>query len=217
MAPQPSEPNDRWTPRDWAEEQVLRVAQEVRRLREPRSAQWLANRTKELGHELTRSVIADLENGRRRHVTIAELVVLAAALETPAVALLYPPPLDKEVRVLPKLTTTRFMAAEEFCGNAGSGPYASPDGAPDYSGLGLSSPENMRALKRGRDLEAARGSRRLFLGLLEQLRTRPTELGYGDPDKAAEVIRADAEVIRAELAIIARRIEELEAEQDGPR
>jgi hypothetical protein len=193
IAPQTSGPKDWWTPRDWAEEQVLRVAQEVRRLREPRSAQWLADQTKELGHEITRSVIADLENGRRRHITIAELIVLAAALQSAPVALLFPAPLDEEVRVLPKLKMTRFLAAEEFCGN---------------SDFGLASLENMRALQRGRDIEAARGSQRMFLGLLQELRLRPKGLGYDDPDKAAEIIRA-------ELDATTRRIEKLEAERDG--
>jgi hypothetical protein len=66
------------------------VAQAVYELRGKRSAQWLANRTKELGHEVSRSVIADLETGRRRYVTTAELVMFARALRTSPVALVYP-------------------------------------------------------------------------------------------------------------------------------
>ena len=83
MTPQTSEPKDWWAPRGWAEEQALRVAQEVRRLRGSRSAQWLAGETKQCGHEVTRSVIADLENGRRRYVTTAELTVFGDSSHMP--------------------------------------------------------------------------------------------------------------------------------------
>ncbi|ORV63466.1 helix-turn-helix domain-containing protein [Mycobacterium fragae] len=92
------------SPQDWAEEQAARVAQEVRRLRRDRgrSAQWLADRTAELGYTVTRPVIADLENGRRKYVTTAELVVLARALNTTPIALLYPDPVsDDEIKMLP--------------------------------------------------------------------------------------------------------------------
>ena len=174
-------------------EHALRVAQEVRRLREPRSAQWLADQTKELGYEISRSVIADLENGRRRHVTIPEMLVLAAALETAPIALLFPPPLDEEVWALPRLGMTRFMAAEEFCG--------SDEG-------GLAAPENLRALRRARDIAAAKGTQRSLLGMLQELEQIPERLGYDNPEKATEAIRA-------ELEKTVRRIEALEAEKDG--
>lgn len=193
MSPQISGAKDWWVARDWAEEQALRVAKEVRRLRGSRSAQWVANRTKEWGHEVTRSVIADLENGRRRYVTTAELVVLAAALDTAPIALLFPAPLDEEVWTLPRLGMTRFMAAEEFCGNADAG---------------LTSPENLRELRRARDIAAAKNTRRALLGLLEELRQKPEGLGYADPETAAETIRA-------ELEETVRRIKALEVEKDG--
>ena len=108
MTPQTAGPKTWWEPRDWGEEQALRVIQEVHRLRKPHSAQWLANQTKELGHEVTRSVIADLENGRRRYVTIAELTVLAYALNTAPIALLFPPPLDEKIWALPRLGMTEI-------------------------------------------------------------------------------------------------------------
>jgi hypothetical protein len=92
-----------WEPNDWGEEQAHRVAQEVRRLRGSRSAQWLSDRTAELGYPVTRSVIADLENGRRRYVTTAELIILAVALNTTPIALMYPGPnYREEIRVMPK-------------------------------------------------------------------------------------------------------------------
>lgn len=121
MSPQTSGPKDWWVPRDWAEEQALRVAKTVRLLREhggegPRSAQWLADRTKELGHEISRSVIADLENGRRRHVTCAELIMLAAALEITPLELLYPDRPDHPVEYWPGQPVMTLIASRQFVG-----------------------------------------------------------------------------------------------------
>ena len=80
------------------------------------SAQWLADRTKELGYEVSRSVISDLENGRRRYVTTAELVILAAALNTSPVVLIYPGPYDIHVELAPGLRVIEFDAAQWFSG-----------------------------------------------------------------------------------------------------
>lgn len=104
-------------PRDWAEEQAYNVALEIRRLRGKLSAQKLSDRTKKLGHEVTRAVLSDLENGRRRHVTVAELTVLARALNTTPVALLYPDPLDGETRMLPGIRAGQRFAVQWFSGH----------------------------------------------------------------------------------------------------
>src|SRR5260370_22197613 len=101
-----------WEPNDWGEQQASRVAREITRLRGSNSAQWLSDRTDELGHRVSRSVIADMENGRRRYITAAELIVLAAALETAPVALLYPAPYDESVEYLPGCEIARFDAAQ---------------------------------------------------------------------------------------------------------
>jgi hypothetical protein len=61
-------------------------------------------------------VIADLENGRRRYVTTAELTILARALNTAPVALLYPDPCATEVEMLPDYKTTGPFALQWFSG-----------------------------------------------------------------------------------------------------
>ena len=119
MSPQKPEQKTWWVPKDWGEEQALRIAQAIRRLRGNRSAQWVANRTTELGYTVSRSVIADLENGRRRYVTTGELAILAAALDTAPVALLYPPPYDEEIEMRPGETVTKLTAAQIFSGYPG--------------------------------------------------------------------------------------------------
>jgi len=99
-----AKPNwDEVPPRNWEEEQAWRVGAEVRRLRGKRSAQWVADRTRELGCEVKRAVVSDLEVGRRRYVTVSELIILARALDTAPIALLYPYPYIKnaDIQALP--------------------------------------------------------------------------------------------------------------------
>ena len=103
-------------PRDWVEREAHRVAMTIREMRKPRSAQWLADRTAELEYPMNRALIADLELGRRRYITTAEIIVIAAALETAPVALLYPPPYNEEIDYLPGQRMTRFDAAQRFSG-----------------------------------------------------------------------------------------------------
>jgi transcriptional regulator with XRE-family HTH domain len=82
-----------------------RVGRQVARAREGvggrrMTAQALANRTAELGHPLDRSVIAKLEKGFRQTITVADLLVLARALDVPPVTLLFSLN-EPEVELLP--------------------------------------------------------------------------------------------------------------------
>lgn len=116
---QPRTKRPSWTelpPTNWAERQAHRIAGEITRLRGNKSAQWLADRTKALDHEVSRSVISDLENGRRRYVTTAELTVLAAALNVSPVVLVYPGPYQNKVEILPGRESAEFNAAQWFSG-----------------------------------------------------------------------------------------------------
>lgn len=101
-------------PRDWGEEQAHRIAGVIKQHR--RSAQWLADETRKMGFEVTRTVIADLENGRRRYVTTAELLIFAQALRMTPVALLYPGPYDLSIQLLPQVRTSEIWAAQWFSG-----------------------------------------------------------------------------------------------------
>ncbi len=140
----------------WAEEQALQVAKEIHRLRKPRSAQWLAEQTEQLGHEVTRSVIADLENGRRRYVTTAELTVLARALKVPTITLLFSPPYNDEIEMLPGVVTTKLFAVERFCGNP-------PRGfVPTYG-------DNTWLLQRAREISSLEDQQRSILEVLDNL------------------------------------------------
>jgi len=98
------------------------IAREVRRYREgqgqrPRmSAQQLADRTEELGMPIPRSVLANLESGRRETVSVAEVLVLAAALNVAPVELICPVGFDKETEMLPGRAMDQLAARRWFTG-----------------------------------------------------------------------------------------------------
>ncbi|WP_333769318.1 helix-turn-helix domain-containing protein [Streptomyces sp. IBSBF 2435] len=88
---------------DWQARLTGRVADTVRRLREERgmTAQEVADACAALGHRMPRSVIANLENGRRSGIDLTELLVLAKVLDVPPVALLVPAGQVSSVELLP--------------------------------------------------------------------------------------------------------------------
>jgi len=112
------------TQRSWAKDTTDRIATAVKALRGKRSAQWLADRTAELGHPISRTAISNLEVGRKRSVDVPELVVLARALGVPPLRLLYPVLSAGEVEVLPGHRTSSWSAAQWFAGRA---PYTAMD------------------------------------------------------------------------------------------
>lgn len=88
---------------DWSTRLALRVAAEVRRHRLARkmSAQQLSDRCAELGMPIQRSVLANLESRRRSTVTVAEVLVLARALDVPPGVLIFPVGFENRTEVLP--------------------------------------------------------------------------------------------------------------------
>jgi transcriptional regulator with XRE-family HTH domain len=65
----------------------LRALRKIRKV----SAQQLSDRMAELGYPVARTVIANLENGRRAEVSIDHVVIAAQALDTTVEALLTEP------------------------------------------------------------------------------------------------------------------------------
>ena len=113
-------PEDLPPAKTWERRHAAKLGKAVQKLRGERSAVWLEQRTAELGLKMTRQTVADLESGRRRFVTTAELLVLAAALDTTPIALMYPNPSDEPdnvVEVLPGIEATGFQAAQWFSGS----------------------------------------------------------------------------------------------------
>lgn len=88
---------------EWAHTLAARVGLRVKKYRTQvgLSAQMLADRTAALGHEVKRSVIAEMENGKRTTAPLADVLVLARGLGVPPILLIYPLDETASVEVLP--------------------------------------------------------------------------------------------------------------------
>lgn len=88
---------------EWVDRIKQNVAGEVRRRRKEMrwSAQRLADRCEELGHPIPRNVIANLESGRRANLPLVDVMVLAAALYTSPICLIFPVGYVEETQELP--------------------------------------------------------------------------------------------------------------------
>jgi transcriptional regulator with XRE-family HTH domain len=105
---------------DWSARVARLVAREIRRYREQEqpkvSVQRLADRTAELGMPIPRSVLANLESGRRETVSVAEVIVLAAALNVSPIELICPAGFDKQAEILPGRMVSPLAAVRWFTG-----------------------------------------------------------------------------------------------------
>lgn len=104
----------------WQEGLTRVIAGEVLRHRQARklSAQKLADRCEELGFAVSRAVIANLENGHRETVSIAELLILAQALEVPPALLLFPLGTAESTAIAPGRELSPWDAVLWFSGQA---------------------------------------------------------------------------------------------------
>lgn len=75
----------------------------MKRHRGDRSHLWLQQQTEKLGLKVSRSGISQLENGNRTSISVAEWLILAAALEVPPLLLLWPRYPDGDAQLLPDL------------------------------------------------------------------------------------------------------------------
>ncbi|MCA4996276.1 hypothetical protein HWD35_16275 [Tsukamurella tyrosinosolvens] len=90
------------------------IAEGIVALRGRRSAQWLSDRTAELGHRVSRAAISNFENHRKKSLDIADLLVIAKALQVGLVDLIYPDPASPEVWVAPNEPLPAWRAAQEL-------------------------------------------------------------------------------------------------------
>jgi transcriptional regulator with XRE-family HTH domain len=106
------------TETQWAADWSLRIGQRIAeyRRRARITADQLAARTKQLGYEVTRSSIANIESGRRDVVTVQQITVIAMALDTSPVLLLFDPT-QPETQLLPDDTVSGIEASEWWSGN----------------------------------------------------------------------------------------------------
>ncbi|MYX39081.1 MULTISPECIES: helix-turn-helix transcriptional regulator [unclassified Streptomyces] len=165
---------------DWTARVSRTIAHEVRRHRTGRgmSAQQLADACEALGAPMPRTVISNLENGRRGSITVAEVMVLAAALDVPPATLVFPVGHVDEVEYLPGQSVPPLAAVEWWHGLL----------APASSPLAL--------LRRHRDLEVR--IRNLYRGIWEQAIAEYQ--WHGEPDgPEAEAARDVARDLTTQL------------------
>ncbi|UQA94549.1 helix-turn-helix domain-containing protein [Streptomyces halobius] len=88
---------------EWADQVMATVAREVRRRRKElgMSAQDLADACEEIGYPIPRNVIANMESGRRANLPLVDVMVLAQALNTAPICLIYPVGYVEEMQRLP--------------------------------------------------------------------------------------------------------------------
>ncbi|QIV83054.1 hypothetical protein [Mycolicibacterium frederiksbergense] len=142
-------------------------------------------------------MISDLELGRRRYVTTAELVVLAAALDTTPTTLLYPPPYDEVIELLPDVMEAKINVVEWFCSDLDAMQY--------HPGRGIGkSIEDFH--NHTMPLYSARGIAKLEQAQRSLLQSLAKE---DDPDSAL------AQSIRRELEYIDKRLIEYREEDGG--
>lgn len=82
------------------------------------TAAMLSERCAGLGLPLDRNVIAKLETGHRRSVTVDEVYVLAAALEIPPALLLFGVGREESAEILPDYHAPAFRALQWFTGES---------------------------------------------------------------------------------------------------
>jgi transcriptional regulator with XRE-family HTH domain len=116
------------SPNSWAVSLTRSIGGEILRHRKARqwSAQRLADECTRLGLETPRDVITDLEIGRRANISVAELLVIAAALGVPPALLVFAVGSAQETEMLPGKVRTPFRALQWL---SGEGPRPGPDDA----------------------------------------------------------------------------------------
>ncbi|WP_285031981.1 helix-turn-helix transcriptional regulator [Mycolicibacterium sp. lyk4-40-TYG-92] len=136
-------------------------ALEDARKRSGLSAVQLSARTRELQVPVHRVAITKLESGER-DITVAELLVLAMALNTAPVGLLCPGPYGKNVALLPGVETSQFVAAQWISGLYDHAPPAPGANFYDYR-------KNLAALRTARLVDELDARKKLLLEIIARL------------------------------------------------
>lgn len=118
----------------WPERFTAGIAAQIRRYREAKgwSFQQLADACTDRGYRTLRTTLANLENGRRKSITVHELVVIADALDVPAVELLFPGLPEGDLEYLPGRTSIAWQALRRFTGETGVPGQTAMRGQPGY-------------------------------------------------------------------------------------
>jgi transcriptional regulator with XRE-family HTH domain len=186
------------TQQDWPARLTRAIAGEIRHHRGERgwSAQQLADECARVGMSIPRSVLADLENGRRASIAAAELLTIAAALEIPPGLLLCPVGRADSAEVLPGYSVPPFRALQWL---AGESPLPQPGRADVLtSWVPASGPAAVLTAYRSNDLAGREAMN--SAGRAHEYRRHATAAA-GDGERAAYTAAASAEEATAGKAL----------------
>ncbi|UVI34999.1 helix-turn-helix domain-containing protein [Brevibacterium spongiae] len=104
---------------EWRKSWVDTIAKRVKEIRAEKgmTGSDLSERTRELGYEIPRSTLANIEIGRKSAIGVHEVAILAAALDVPPIALLFDYATGKKFEVLPGVERSGIEGVEWFAGN----------------------------------------------------------------------------------------------------
>jgi transcriptional regulator with XRE-family HTH domain len=185
--------------KSWAEDQAKRIGKAVRDLRGNRTGQWLSDET-----GLPRTTISELESGKRKAVSTAELCLLAWALRVPPIRLIYPDLPDGPVEVVPGKPVPSIEAATWFSGELVYQPVLPGPG-------GVADEESKRDLEKAKDLFYGRRSVELSRRRIE-LQQRIVSFTDLVADFRTSDNPSSAEHFVEEIATARREIDAIEAE-----
>lgn len=86
---------------EWVEHFTRQMGRAIDSARGKRSDQWIADRTKAIGHPISRTAISEYRRGIRKTMPVTDWLAIAAALEVPPVSLLFPDLPNGLVSLLP--------------------------------------------------------------------------------------------------------------------
>jgi transcriptional regulator with XRE-family HTH domain len=190
----------------WSRRLTTQVGQQVKAHRRRRgwSARELADRCEDLGQRVEPQVIANMETGRRANVTIAEVVILAAALDVPPVLLIFPARTDQTVEPLPNREDNAWSSLLRFTGERE--PLGRNDASPDGDELRVWW-DGVMPMTRLREHDEAIGE---FWGAVEYVRRMEAHQAATEGQVSDELLeerrgRAMDQVIGAERRLAAFR------------
>lgn len=96
------------------------IAERIKQLRNKRglSAQKLGEEMARAGIPWNRSIVVNIEQGRRSYITVEELLALGQVLGVPPLLLAFPFDQVRQVQVLPNVSAPAWDAAQWFAGRA---------------------------------------------------------------------------------------------------
>lgn len=178
----------------WLEIMAKQIGRGIDIARDGKSDQWIADRTAELGNAISRTAVSEYRRGKRKSISVTDLITIAAAIGVPPVAIIFPGLADGQVSILPKSgAANAFDAVQWFSGERQT--------IPDSFGVVLS-PNNWEPVATVSNKREYRHSPETFL---ESCLDRFPE---DQPAREKMILDACREIVRSR-----QRLEEFESKQ----